>query len=573
MPKFPARRLVKGAALVPAALIAAPFLAQTSAFAGPGSGPFHPGELLLATSTYQNDPNIVADQTNLPPGCGSTSDPCSKAVTDGNYPEVFNNGTVDGSFGVTSELTLDELNPAGQTIGTIAVPTNQMVTSFSSKSEMALNLSPEGNTVDFMGYAAAPDMVDVSNSNTPGVNSTPNTIVPTYYRVVAQLAKDGKFHFTLTNAFSGDNGRAAITNDEPGGGVLYMAGNSADSDANFIESAGAQITLPSPWDESAQRPGAPTPVGSFSIAQLPNTKADSSKDNNYRGLAVQNDVLYYSKGSGGKGLNSIYFVDTTGKACPNGVGLPQPGAQLPTTPLADGNYSVIGSTKTGQLEPTNMCVLAGFPKVPNASAGASTLYPFGMFFAGPDVLYVADEGNGNGPVNGGDYSPAQPANNPTAGLQKWVFDHSTQQWNLAYTIQSGLDLGQPYQVSGLPSGLNSGPGGTNEPWAPATDGLRALTGHVDPNGTVTIYATTSTVSGSGDQGADANRLVEITDQLGAVQPSSGEAFQTLQTAPAGTVFRGLSYAPGSEPRSGGTQGSGDGSEYWGGQPADGPKGA
>ena len=56
------------------------------------------------------------------------------------------------------------------------------------------------------------------------------------------------------------------------------------------------------------------------------------KDTNFRGLTVYNNVVYYTKGSGCNGTNSVYFIDTTGKACstPNGVGLPQPGATLPT---------------------------------------------------------------------------------------------------------------------------------------------------------------------------------------------------------------------------------------------------
>lgn len=534
------RRFPRSAALIPAALVALPLVAQGSAFATPHGGGLQPGDLLLATTTFQNDPNITAGTTQLPPGCGASSDPCGTAVASGNYPYVFNNDTVDGSFGVTSEITLDELDQYGRQVGTVDVPTNQMVTSFSSKSELALNLSTQGRYVSFMGYDAAPDTTDVSNANTPGVNEPGyNPIIPAYYRVIAQLGSDGNFHFTLTNAYSGDNGRAAITNDAAN--VVYSAGNSANSDANFIESTGAQIAVPAQFDESAQRPGAPTPVGSFGVNELGLSEGgDVAKENNYRGIAAYGNVLYYSKGSGGKGINSIYFVDTTGKACPGGVGVPRAGAQLPTEPIGDGNYSVDAS---GRLTPQNMCILAGFPQQLNHS-NTNTIYPFGMFFASPDVLYVADEGNGNGPVNGGDYSAADPTNNPTAGLQKWVFDRSTQQWQLAYTLQSGLGLGAPYTVAGLPSGLNSGPGGTGEPWAPATDGLRALAGRVNPDGTVSIYATTSTVSGNGDQGADANRLVEITDRLDATRPPAGERFDVLRTATSGTLFRGISFTPG-----------------------------
>jgi hypothetical protein len=109
------------------------------------------------------------------------------------------------------------------------------------------------------------------------------------------------------------------------------------------------------------------------------------KDDNFRGLAIYNNVLYYTKGSGGNGVNTVYFLDTTGKACPNGVGLPASG----------------------------------------------------------------------------------------------------------------------------------------------------------------IWAVTSTVSGGGDQGADPNKLVEITDPVAATSPASGGSFQTLRAAGFGEVLRGVSFTPGS----------------------------
>jgi len=80
---------------------------------------------------------------------------------------------------------------------------------------------------------------------------------------------------------------------------------------------------------------------------------------------------------------------------------------------------------------------------------------------------------------------------------------------------------------------------------PATDGLRNITGRVNPNGTVTIWAVTSTVSGSGDQGADPNKLVAITDKLSAAALPGGEQFVTLRSANCGEVLRGVSFTPGS----------------------------
>ena len=68
---------------------------------------------------------------------------------------------------------------------------------------------------------------------------------------------------------------------------------------------------------------------------------------------------------------------------------------------------------------------------------------------------------------------------------------------------------------------------------------------------MTIWATTSTVSGGGDQGADPNKLVEITDRLGATDPTTAnyEWFRTLQTSHFGEVLRGVSFTPGTSTRS------------------------
>ncbi len=513
-----------------------------------------PGDLLVSTSVFPaGGVDITSGQTQLPPNCGTgpfNDGGCATAAADGTYPYVFDNANVDGSFGLTSKIVLDELDANGHVVASIEVPnssepgarigSNEMATSFSSKSELSLNLTPDGRYVTFMGYEAPVGALDVSNSDTPGVDdqSADPTTTP-YYRVVAVLGSDGRFHFTLTNAFSGDNGRAAILNTRAN--VLYMAGNADDaSGTNFIASSGAQIATPSNEPESAQHPGTPTPVGSFSTSELGYTETkDVAKDNNYRGIAIEDGVLYFTKGSGGKAVSTVYFVDTTGKACPGGVGLPEPGATLPATPLAGGSPALAAEQPP---RPYNMCILKGFPATLNHDNPAQD-YPFGLFFANSHTLYVADEGNGIGPTPSGDYSAADPANNPTAGLQKWVLSGGS--WHLAYTLASGLGLGQPYGVAGYPAGTNPA---TGSPWAPATDGLRDITGRVNPNGTVTIYGVTSTVSGSGDQGADPDRLVAITDPLGATSLPSGESFLTLRSAPSGTVFRGVSFTPGTQDR-------------------------
>jgi hypothetical protein len=133
----------------------------------------------------------------------------------------------------------------------------------------------------------------------------------------------------------------------------------------------------------------------------------------------------------------------------------------------------------------------------------------------------------------------------TAGLQKWVFDVQAAQWKLAYVINAGLELGQPYQVQGYPSGINVA---TGLSWAPATDGLRNITGRVDRDGKVFIWGITSTISGNGDTGADPNRLVVAIDELKNADPSkaSHDRFVTLRTARFAEALRGISFTPGTD---------------------------
>ena len=495
-----------------------------------------PGNLLLSTSEYV-PADITAGVTELPPGC--TGGACTPAIAAGTYPYVFNNDQVDGSFGVTSPIFLDELTPWGQVFNRIAVPARDVVTSFSSKSELALNLSTNGHDITFMGYQAPEAAVDVSNSNTPGVIDPTNPVMSAYYREVADLGRDGRFDsFTLTNAYSGNNGRAAILNNAAD--VIYTAGNAGNGSNpqpnGVILGAGAQILSRSWEPDWFQTPGAPTPVGSFNITQLGDKVDKIGKDTNFRGLTISNNVVYFTKGSGSNGVNTVYFIDTTGKACPKGVGLPQRGAPLPTSPIA---YNPV-LLQTEGVTPYNMCILDGFP---TTLAKTSTAFPFGLWFANPATLYVADEGDGAATFSSASGTYTDAAAQTTAGLQKWVFNSTAGAWQLAYTLQSGLNLGQPYTVRGYPTGTNSV---TGLPWSPATDGLRNITGRVNRNGTATIWGITSTVSGSGDQGADPNKLVAITDRLGAITAPAGETFQTVRIAHFGEVLRGVSLTPGTD---------------------------
>jgi hypothetical protein len=277
-----------------------------------------------------------------------------------------------------------------------------------------------------------------------------------------------------------------------------MAGNNnngSGTPANLTSSTGIEILTP-----FLTPAGTPLMVGNFSISQVTNPATGmpyapdkAGKDNNFRGLTIFNNTLYTTKGSGSNGINTVYQVGNAGS--------------LPT--LA-----------TAAAAP--ITILPGFPVTLAKAAGAQN--PFGLFFANTNTLYVADEGDG---------TAANAATSPNAGLQKWVLSNGV--WTRVYVLQNGLHLGQPYSVPNYPTSLN-----------PATDGLRNITGRVNADGTATIWAITSTVSSNGDQGADPNALVEITDVIANTNPAvtAQEQFTTLRTAQYGEVLRGIAFTPG-----------------------------
>lgn len=515
---------------------------------------FTPGSLVLSTSQYVGTASTVKTGEDLPLGCpgganGSTNVavptftantsiivnvPCGIASDSGDAPHasdphnVWNNSTTDGSFGVTSPIILDNLTTNGQLLGTFPIPTDQMVTSFSSKSELAINLSADGKSLTFMGYQGGPgcggypvsptepNLIDVSASNTPAICDPTNPVItsflggyPTaYYRAVAEVDAQGDISITDGNAYSGDNGRAAIKGSN---GNYYMVGN--DNSGNLAK---AQLcytdTAPSVCTPIGTElvnatgvellvPGAaPTvPPNIAMIGRLQFGKDKPGKDTNFRGLTIFGNTLYVSKGSGGNGINTVYQVGSSG-TLPTGTA-----AQLATVPIVP---------------------LMGFPQ-----SGTST-FPFGLFFANATTLYVCDEGDGTleSPVNG---NVASAYSQQFSGVQKWSLANGT--WTMLYVLQNGLNIGVPYSVAKYPAALD-----------PATDGCRNMTGKVKQDGTVDIYAITSTVSANGDTGADPNKLVKVTDQLSANTLPTGPnlaVFTTLRSAQAAEVFRGVAFAP------------------------------
>ena len=87
----------------------------------------------------------------------------------------------------------------------------------------------------------------------------------------------------------------------------------------------------------------------------------------------------------------------------------------------------------------------------------------------------------------------------------------------------------------------------------STYGLRNLTGQVNLDGTVLIYAVTGQCSSISNGTPDPNKIVAVTDALSAstlptfpatdVRATAYERFTTLHVAPAGQAYRGIAFAP------------------------------
>jgi hypothetical protein len=98
-----------------------------------------------------NVPLLPADQTPstkttaVTVSCGYASDNGEAPNLSDNH-NVWNNASTDPNFGVSSPIVLWNLSPDGDLLGALHVPGNEIVTSFSSKSELALKRSLDGRS-------------------------------------------------------------------------------------------------------------------------------------------------------------------------------------------------------------------------------------------------------------------------------------------------------------------------------------------------------------------------------------------------------------------------------------------
>ena len=506
-----------------------------------------------------NVPLLPADQTPstkttaVTVTCGYASDN-GKAPNLNDNHNVWNNANTDPNFGVSSPIVLWNLSRDGDLLGALHVPGNEIVTSFSSKSELALNRSFDGRSLTFMGYRGGPgcpaltldpatniltqgtnvgptsptvpNLIDVSASSTPGLCDPTNASVasysgatnPTaYYRSIAEVDAWGHIFYTDGDAYSGDNSRAVMKADN---WLYYSVGNDNNGGLskkqmpittlgfNLSHSTGAELFVP----------GAPplVPPDNNMISYFVFSGDKPGKDTNFRGMTIFDNTLYVAKGSGGNGINTVYQLGTPGV-------LPTP-SNAPSGGTVNEPYTI----------------LPGFPDTSASTNSPGGAYPFGIWFANATTLYVCDEGDliytPNQVING-QTNVADAGTLATAGLQKWVLTTtaSGQTWVREYIIQNGLNLGVPYSVRNYPTSIE-----------PATGGCRNIIGVVNHDGTATIYAITSTISQNGDNGADPNKLLKVTDRVSSTQSATNgylDRFVTIRSARAGEAFRGVALAP------------------------------
>jgi hypothetical protein len=495
-----------------------------------------PNSLVISSSAYDRTQGAVASLTSGVTQLANTKTATVAAIADNTYPNVWANDTVDGSFGVTSAIRLTDVEPnSGHVFNSVLVPTDQVVTSFSSKSELALHITGKGHAARLVlvGYASpGVGALDVSNADSVAGQDPTNPVSHAFgadhafTRTIVSVDRGGNFAYTPTLNYGGNNGRAGLLGSN---GLYYTVGNANNGDAIVFGSANG--TNPDVTGTTGLEVVTPIDAGSASAAIPPGNSAEVNpllqyglgkkgaldkpgKDDNFRGITEYNGALYFTKGSGSNGVQTVYTVVSPPQS-PSGF------VPVPNSGPAAGNVLPTVANAGQQA----IAILNGFPTdsarvtlTDNTSGGDYT--PFALFFANDHTLYVTDEGTGNS------------ADAAHAGLEKWSLVSGT--WQLDYVLTNGL-------IGVMDTNLYGYDGQYPDV---TTVGLRNLSGRVNADGTVTLWATTSTSSASGDNGADPNKVVTITDQLGATSLTgsvAGESFTTVAGPTYGTVYRGVAY--------------------------------
>lgn len=135
----------------------------------------------------------------------------------------------------------------------------------------------------------------------------------------------------------------------------------------------------------------------------------------------------------------------------------------------------------------------------------SSASPFDYFFADANTLYVADDRTSG-----------------VGGLQKWVNNAGT--WSRLWSLNTLNEDG------------NSGT-------AALSVGIRGLTGQVQADGSVSLFAITTNFNSTGLGLTGVNALVSFSDLLTGTTLPGGSQFNLLDTSAQNTTFRGVDIIP------------------------------
>ncbi len=311
-------------------------------------------------------------------------------------------------------------------------------------------------------------------------------------RVAVTISVNGLINSStgLYNVFNGNNPRSVYSAD---GTSFYVSGQ-----GNYPDSTGGAFLAPLGGGSATPITGNDTVNG--------NAKPNYPTAQDTRVVTEYNGQIYVSYDSKeGQGFNRS-GIGSLGSN-PTGLVNPNPAANGTTQPDTLGPSQLNGLQKTGKIS-----ITAATTNGINAAGKQINASPEGFFFANATTLYIADSG--------------QPKNDSASnglgdgGLQKWSFVSGS--WVLDYTLSAGLHLVPNTAASGV-------------------TGLLGLAGQVVGNN-VELFATSYII---GDIGP--TYLYGITDVLGATSKPAGESFATLATAPDGSNFKGVSFAPSAIP--------------------------
>lgn len=464
--------------------------------------------LPLAFTCLLADGGAHAQQTTFTPGnlvvsvegCGVYGGTCT--VPNGTGTGAQNSNLGGYGDNQAGPLTLFQFAPVGTTAATYvnslvlpqtaSSPNLPVSAEYGSSSEASMHLSGNGQFLAILGYGvnAAFYNANVSQfgnaalAQSTSLTSSSLTAVP---RVLALIDANGivSSSTAVFNAFNTNNPRSVFTAD---GTSAYLSGQGASGDATgglFYVPVGSIIT-------------SPTPITGLDTSD--NTAAQDTRD-----VQILNNTLYASvdtKAGSGAARSFVGTVGTHGTLPTGTVG----------APVMLRGFGNTGGT--GQVTITTSADGSNNGNGINAVGQTVNLSPENFFFASPSVLYVADSGNGK--------QTSASTKLGDGGLQKWINSAAdgSGTWTLAYTLYRGLNLVANTNTDGI-------------------SGLYGLAGQV-VNGQVQLYATSFTLAD-----LDQTFLYGITDNLSytTAGQAAGETFSTLASAPKGSNFKGVSFAP------------------------------